>query len=377
MVGWLLWLSVAAAGQLTGARLFTGQGHARLLLIYAGDGPEVRTRALPPIGQNPARGIILLDGTSTGSIQGNSVNEDGVLEMEVVTVQDSAQISLTFQESRRVRATELMEGAILVDMIAEGRGEDPELPDANQLRAWLEGVSFAPRDVDISAPRGRRLIVVDAGHGGWDHGAVGVTGSREADIALQIARRVARGLEEELGAEVIMTRDEDVFVTLRERAAIANQNGADLFLSVHANAAPGPQAWGIETYSMDTASDAGAARVARRENVLAHQDEDEDNLLRGKLLSDGTDRLSRSLSAMVQQTVVEQLSATYGEEQIRDLGAKTALFYVLVSTRMPAILFESSFVSNPDDERKLRTAHFQQAVADAIVDAVEEWFAQQ
>jgi N-acetylmuramoyl-L-alanine amidase len=367
-------LSVALAegGELTGARLFTGAGHARLLLIYAGDAPEVRTRALPAIGQNPARGIILLDGMAVGDIQGSTVGEDGVLDMEVVTVQDSAQVSLTFEQSRRVRASSLMDGAILIDMIAEGRGEDTELPDANQLRAWLEGVSFAPRELD--APRGRRLIVVDAGHGGWDHGAVGYTGSREADIALQIARRVARGLEDVLGAEVIMTRDEDVFVTLRERAAIANQNGADLFLSVHANAAPGKAAWGIETYSMDTASDAGAARVARRENVLSQESgEDEESLLRGKLLSDGTDRLSRTLSAEIQQTVIAQLSERYGASQVRDLGAKTALFYVLVSTRMPAVLFEASFVSNPDDERKLRTPHFQQAMADAIVEAVKSW----
>jgi len=371
-LGLCLLMSLAAAGELTGARLFTADGHARLLLIYAGQAPQIRTRALPPIGQSPARGIVLLDGVELGSMQGSSVNEDGVLLMEAATVQDSVQISLTFEQARRVRATALMEGAIMVDMIAEGRGEDPSLPDANQLRAWLEGVSFAPKEVD--APRGRRLIVVDAGHGGWDHGAVGYTGSREADIALQIARRVARGLEEELGAEVIMTRDDDVFVTLRERAAIANQNSADLFLSIHANAAPGPAAWGIETYSMDTASDDGAARVARRENVLAHDEgEQESSLLRGKLLSDSTDRLSRALSAQIQQTVIDNLSEQYGAEQVRDLGAKTALFYVLVSTRMPAVLFEASFVSNPDDERKLRTAHYQEAVAESLVEAVETW----
>jgi N-acetylmuramoyl-L-alanine amidase len=268
-----------------------------------------------------------------------------------------------------------MDGAFVVDMVAAGKGRDSQLPDDKQLRAWLEGTAFAPREVD--AQLGRRLIVVDPGHGGHDHGAVGVSGAREADIALQIARRVASGLEASLGAEVILTRQDDVFVSLRERAAIANQNGAELFLSIHANAAPGPAAWGIETYSIDTASDAGAARVARRENLFANEvGQAEENFLRGKMLSDASNQLSRSLSVMVQNDTVAHLRDIYGDDQIRDLGAKTAVFYVLASTRMPAILFEASFVSNPDDERKLRTPHFQQNMADAIVGAVGKWMEQ-
>lgn len=371
----LLWLfmAVATAGELTGLRLFTGPEHARLLILYRGDGPDVRPRALPPIGQSPARGIVLLEGTRLGDIQGSAIQENGVLNMEAVSVQGSAQITLTMDNPRRVKVTHLMNGAIMVDLIEEGKGEDPDLPDATQLRAWLEGVSFAPTERD--APRGRRLVVVDAGHGGWDHGAVGFTGSRESDIALQIARRVAQGLETELDVEVVMTRDDDTFIPLRERASIANQNGADLFLSIHANAAPTNQLWGIETYSMDTASDAGAERVARRENILSHEEgQSGENVLRGRMLSDSTNRLSRALSVQVQQAVVASVRDTYGAEQVRDLGSKTALFYVLVSTQMPAILFEASFVSNPEDERRLRTAHYQQTMADAIVGAVGSWF---
>ena len=99
--------------------------------------------------------------------------------------------------------------------------------------------------------------------------------------------------------------------------------------------------------------------------------------LLGKLLTDGTNQLSHELAASVQETVIAQLRARYGQDAVRDLGAKTALFYVLVSTRMPAILFEASFVSNPSDERKLRSPHFQDAIADAIVDAVAEWLERQ
>ena len=198
-------------------------------------------------------------------------------------------------------------------------------------------------------------------------------------MALQIALRTAEGLRERLGAEVILTRETDVFIPLRDRAALANHHDADLFLSIHANAAPGPTAWGIETYSLDTASDAGAARVASRENTLArvHADEDGPDPLLGKLLTAGTNRLSRELAGEVQRRVVDDLREAYGTEQIRDLGSKTALFYVLVSTRMPAILFEASFLTNAEEERRLRTPQFQQATADALVDAVGAWFERQ
>ena len=99
--------------------------------------------------------------------------------------------------------------------------------------------------------------------------------------------------------------------------------------------------------------------------------------LLGRLIAAGTDRLSRDLAHEVQTTVVRRLRAQYGEAEVTNLGTKTAMFYVLVSTRMPAILFESSFVSNVEDERRLRSPHFQQAEADAIVEAIGAWFSRQ
>ena len=375
MIVLLVWIWSAWAGELTDVRLFSGSGHARLLLIHTGDPANIRTRSIPSITGNPARAMVLLGDVTAGRIEGRNINEDGLIDMSITSVNGEAQITVTMRSPRLVRAVSLSPGVVLVDLLEQGRGEDPSLPTAEQLRAWLEGVSFAPQQV---TPRGYKLVVVDAGHGGWDHGAVGTTGTREADIALQIAHRVALGLEEELGVEVLMTREDDTFIALRERASIANLAGADLFLSIHANAAPGPGAWGIETFSMDTASDGGAARVARRENVLAREYEGSaEALLIGKLLSDGTNRLSRELSIEVQNSVIERLSEVYGAESVRDLGARTALFYVLVSTRMPAILFESSFVSNPEDEKKLRSPHFQQTEADAIVEAVGRWLERQ
>jgi len=305
------------------------------------------------------------------------VDDGGVQELRIQSIGDDVQLTVQLDTARLVRAEPLGEGAVLLELRVDGADEDPDLPTGEQLRDWLDGVSLVR--AAGGAPASRTLVVVDAGHGGFDHGAVGLTGTREADVALQIALRTAKGLEERLGIEVILTRDTDVFVPLRERAALANQADADLFLSIHANAAPGPTAWGVETYSLDTASDAGAARVAARENALVREQDTPrlDTPLMARLQTAGTNRLSRELAGEVQTRVIQTLRAAYGDDQIRDLGTKTALFYVLVSTRMPAILFEASFVSNSEDERRLRTPQFQQATADGLVAAVGAWLDRQ
>ncbi|MEL6346229.1 MAG: N-acetylmuramoyl-L-alanine amidase [Myxococcota bacterium] len=277
------------------------------------------------------------------------------------------------EEPRTVRVTRMGRGAIVVDVVGEGR-ENDQLPSQRQLRAWLDGVQLGSSQ---RIPKERPLIVVDAGHGGWDHGAVGVTGTREADVALQIARRVVDKMGEDLDVDILMTREDDEFISLQQRSLMANQADADLFLSIHANAALNQFHRGIETYSMNTASDEGAARVARRENVLAFTADGENDFLRGRMMSDGTNRLSRDLAHDVQARMIQSLKQEYGDEAVRDLGTKTALFYVLVSTRMPAILVETSFVSNPQEERQLRCAHFQDALAQAIVDAVGDWLKDQ
>lgn len=396
-----LWAGPAGALQLTGVRAFTAPGHARLLLVLApeaeGGDPDtsalaLQTRSSPPIGPIAARGVTMLPGVRLAPELPVEipVEADGLRRLLVAAVGDGVQVTAELDEARLIRAERIDPRGILVDLQVEeaaagegsGAAQAPlasasPLPTREQLVAFVQGVDLVR--AAGGRPKDRRVIVVDAGHGGWDHGAVGVTGTREADVALQLALKTAQGLRRDLGAEVILTRDSDVFVGLTQRARIANDAQADLFLSIHANAAPGPAAWGIETYSMDTASDAGAARVAARENAIAWQEGggEEQDLLAAQLITAGTMRLSRELAAHVQAGVCRDLQTVYGPGSVRDLGTKTALFTVLTRTRMPAILFESSFVSHPQDERKLRAPHFQQAMADALVDAVGAWLARQ
>jgi len=303
------------------------------------------------------------------------IGEAGIQQLQVVEVGDGIQFTIELDAARTVQAQSIGKTGILIDLLPANGKPDEGLPTADHIEAWLSGVSLAR--VGGDAPRDRKLIVVDAGHGGFDHGAIGTTGTREADIALELSRRVALGLEEKLNVDVIMTRNRDIFVPLRDRAALANRENADLFLSIHANAAPNNYAKGIETYSLASATDASAARVAARENAMAKGWSDKSDPLLGRLLAAGTDRLSRDLAFEVQRGVVGSLREVYPEAEVVDLGTKTALFYVLVSTRMPAILFEASFVSEPEDERRLRSPHFQQTIADAVVDSVGVWFDRQ
>jgi N-acetylmuramoyl-L-alanine amidase len=217
------------------------------------------------------------------------------------------------------------------------------------------------------------VVVLDPGHGGWDPGAVGISGTREADIALSLSRRIAVELERLLDVEVILTRDDNTFIPLVERANIANSLNADLFVSVHANASDRESAWGIETYYLDGASDAGAARVAARENALAEEGDDPTSIV-SDLNVTGTNRLSQSLAVTIQTEVVRAITETFGPTHTRDLGVKSALFAVLVWSRMPSVLFESSFVTNRVDETRLRLPYYQQTQAEAIATAIQSWF---
>jgi N-acetylmuramoyl-L-alanine amidase len=185
-------------------------------------------------------------------------------------------------------------------------------------------------------------------------------------------------LRRELDAEVILTREDDRYLTLHERAAVANAQGADLFISIHANAAPAPTLWGIETYFLDVASDANAAAVAQRENEVVRRDglpaETADRVL-GELVVSGTGAMSSRLAHEIQGAVTRRLGDLLGPGQSRDLGVKSAMFTVLVSTRMPSILFESSFLTHPDDEARLRTPAIQRELADAITQGVRAYLA--
>jgi N-acetylmuramoyl-L-alanine amidase len=223
------------------------------------------------------------------------------------------------------------------------------------------------RQLGLSA----RTIVIDAGHGGHDPGTIGPRGLQEKDVVLDVALRLARLVRARLGAEVILTRDTDSFVPLEERTAIANSRGADLFLSIHANASRSPRPRGVETYFLSFAADPHAEAVAARENAIsAATMKDLQNLVKAIALNSKLDE-SRDFASSVQEAMVSHIKPHY--PGVQDRGVRTAPFYVLIGANMPSILAEIAFVSHPEEERLLRQSEHRERVAWSLCEGVRAY----
>jgi N-acetylmuramoyl-L-alanine amidase len=215
-----------------------------------------------------------------------------------------------------------------------------------------------------------RRVVVDAGHGGKDTGAVGPHGVREKDLTLSIARKVAGRLKA-LGFTVTMTRRGDSFVSLDERTRIANEAHADLFVSIHCNAARKRKLEGVETWTLNVSSDRYAARLAAFENAEADRTVSDLRMILADLATKANATDARDLAQAVQASLMRTLRGRVGP--VRDHGVKQALFYVLLGTHMPSILVETGFISNPAEEARLRSARFQEGAAEAIARGVKDF----
>ncbi|MCC6335111.1 MAG: N-acetylmuramoyl-L-alanine amidase [Myxococcales bacterium] len=213
-----------------------------------------------------------------------------------------------------------------------------------------------------------KRVIVDAGHGGHDTGAIGTKGPREKDVSLAIAKKLGEKLEA-LGLEVVLTRDDDTFVKLEDRTRFANREKGDLFISIHCNAAPSAKLRGIETYSLNTSSNRYAIRLAARENATTERGVGDLQYILADLATKANTGESTRLAERVQQTLVRNLSGSY--KDVKNLGHKEALFFVLLGARMPAVLVETSFLSNEEEEARLSDEAYQQSVADSIAEAVQ------
>jgi len=249
------------------------------------------------------------------------------------------------------------------------RGRSLEREDEGSASVGPAGpLEVVPTPEGEVGDRPIRRIVVDAGHGGHDPGAIGPTRVREKDVTLAIARRLARKLRA-AGFEVVLTRDGDRFVALEERTAIANAARADLFVSVHANAHPRRIRTGVETYFLNVTDDRYAARLAARENGVDLSAAGDVARILTDLDAKASAGASVRLARLVQHEVCGGVRARVGD--VRDLGVKSALFYVLLGARMPAVLVESGFISNRVEEKRLGTSAYQDEVAAGITRAVQ------
>ena len=282
------------------------------------------------------------------------------------------------------RAQEIGDG--LIDEVRVERAGDDAL-----LRVVFEGAAGELRASTLAdpprlvldfarptdpAPRDRResvaplrVVVLDAGHGGHDTGAVGPGGLQEKDLALDVTRRVARLLEEKLDVKVLLSRDADQFVTLRDRTTFANRERADLFVSIHANAHRETASAGVETYFLSSEATDGAARqVAALENSVVQLEKtparasgrlDAVKAILWDLAQSEFQQESSRLAEVVQDSMTQSL-------RIPNRGVKQAGFYVLGGAAMPAILIEIGFVTNPREERRLKDTRYRDEIARAI-----------
>ena len=248
------------------------------------------------------------------------------------------------------------------------RLEDPPRVVLDFHRQPLRAGAPAP---GAAGPEPLHTIVIDPGHGGHDAGAVGPSGLQEKELSLDIARRVAALLQEELGVRVVLTRARDQFVGLRERTALANRERADLFVSIHVNAAPDGVATGTETYFLSNeATDGAARRAAEYENRLITADVG----ARG-----ASPDVLRSILWDLAQSDFQQESSRVAEALQNSLdralrrpsrGVKQAPFYVLGGAAMPAVLVEIGFISSPQEEARLRDDGYRDRIARALAAGV-------
>lgn len=236
----------------------------------------------------------------------------------------------------------------------------------------------SPTPSPSPTPEPRRFtIVIDPGHGGKDPGARGVTGDEEKAVTLAIAKEVAQRLEGDPDVDVVLTRSGDETVSLEQRTALANARGADLFVSIHANASESRSAVGIETYTLNNTDDQATMRLAALENGLAFTgavpDESDLAYILSDLLQTGKEDESIALAEAVQGSLVRYLRGRW--RNVTDLGVKKGPFYVLVGAYMPCVLVEVGFLTHPTEGERVASQRYQRDLAEGIQRGIRDFLA--
>jgi N-acetylmuramoyl-L-alanine amidase len=252
------------------------------------------------------------------------------------------------------------------------------LQNSRQILVSLKTKKDLSKDITKNLENERRRwlidrIIIDPGHGGKDPGAIGKYGTKEKDVVLEIAFYLKDMLEEELGVEVLMTRDDDRFLELSQRTEFANRNQAKLFISIHANSNRNRRIHGVSTYFLGPENTEDARDVANLENSVInlenesrYADLSQERYILSAIAQNIYNKESQDLADLVQKEISRECN-------LRDLGVRQAGFYVLWGASMPNILIETGFISNPDEERLLKNKSFQKKQAQAIFRSIKDF----
>lgn len=384
--------------QLVDVRSWSGEGKTRIVLDFNGN-VEYRVNYLSATGDDePAKVYLDLQGAGEKPGLPDELNfKDGLVsqvrtghpqtsvlrvvldltaeaDYRVFTLNDPARIVIDLSPGGGVSSGTTASSGVVASMPVN----TPEFrapPAGDDITRILEQTP-AEQALKVQIPNhqngaGLRRIVVDAGHGGKDPGAIGKGGTMEKDVALALALELASQLRKALKCEVLLTRDRDVYLPLDKRTSIANQVNADLFISIHANASKNRNAYGIETYYLNFSKNDDAVKVAARENNTSLKEVGDLELILFDLMANSKINESSRLATEVQKALVQDLRKKYS--RIKDLGVRQGPFYVLLGATMPSVLVETAFLSNKVEEQRLKDSRYHQRTAAAIVNGVRRY----
>jgi len=378
----------SAGHRLTSIRHWSNPGYTRIVIDVSGETRfSANYLAAEPDKDIPPRLYVDIEETDLDEqLQETMAVDDGLLRrIRTGTPQDGVvRVVLDLQSIGDYKVFPLVDPwRIVIDIAGDKKPELksnepaisalPEFGDDAIASVLKESPQKQPslRIKDASPTTALRRIVIDAGHGGKDPGAVGPSGVLEKHVTLKLAKELARELTSQIGCEVILTRDADVYLPLEERTAIANKVGADLFISLHANANKSRNAFGIETYYLNFSKNDKAAAVAARENGTSLKQVSDLELILFDLMANAKINESSRLATEIQKSLVHRIGKKYSN--VRDLGVRQGPFYVLLGATMPSVLVETAFISHPREEKRLVSKAYQQSAAQAIAAAIKEY----
>ena len=363
----------------TGLRFLSSKATTRILLELSQESKyEIRRLKEDPGKGIPPRIYIDILGAKLALTSRDPVPADDGLLRQVRLGQYSAdvvRVVLDMQSLGAHNAFLLTDPYRLVIELQGQKGQERVL--TSEPAAKVEATASRPmaqaKKPNSTAPAvsNLRKIVLDPGHGGKDPGAIGAGGLAEKDVVLSIAKKLAVKLKNEMGIQVVLTRQDDRFVALEDRTAMANAENADLFISLHMNASLNSEARGIETYYLDNTTDEAAMRLAARENAASRKNISDLQFI----LSDMTQNMkledSITLAHRIQGALVGGMSKVMSD--VKDLGVKQALFYVLVGARMPSVLVEMFFITHRTEGRALSLASYQDSMVEALFEGIQKY----
>ncbi|VAX24257.1 N-acetylmuramoyl-L-alanine amidase [hydrothermal vent metagenome] len=360
--------------KLIGVQRFSRNGYTRLIL-HLSNPTAYKTAKI----KNPDRLFIDMLDTGLGpKIPKTTRYSSGMAKSVRIAMNQSkvARVVIDFSEPNTFQTVSALYNPFrLVIDLGRRKMAAKSRPAVKSKRAPPKQRNVRVPSVNVKRSGRVRTIVIDAGHGGKDPGAIGPTGVKEKNVTLAIAKELKKAIEKKMKARVILTRSRDRFVELDNRTVYANSVNADLFISIHANASRNRRARGIETYFLSPARSKDELATAARENMISLGSRDATKNDLAYIMSDltNTQKVNDSsiLARSVQRSLVKGTRRQY--HGVKDKGVKQAVFYVLWRASMPSILVETGFITNRSEERRLKNRAYIKTLANSIATGIAQF----